>query len=147
MTAWVEMRPLTLELHRLVAADDRAPALAWDGVAPEVRHCNGWGFAAFVDGELVGMGGLVPYWHGHAEAWLAVRRSIGARQLVPALRVGRQWLDGRQALPAFRRLQAYIRCSEPWCESFARAMGFELEGVLRAWGPDGSDHALYGRVR
>jgi hypothetical protein len=97
-------------------------------------------------GNLIAAGGIVPHWPGRGEAWALVSSTAEPRDLAPAIRLARAWLDQRQRNPMFNRLEAYVRNGAPWRASFMRGLGFEPEGLLTAWGPDGSDFAIYARV-
>lgn len=44
------------------------------------------------------------------------------------------------------RVQATIRADFPTAEKWIKICGFEKEGVMRGWGPDGEDHILFAKV-
>lgn len=61
-------------------------------------------------------------------------------------------IETRRALNAlpFRRVEYFIRrdAGLEASERYARALGFQLEAErMRKWHPDGSDYALYARIR
>ena len=144
----LKLLPLTPELHREVCADVRDPVVAtWiDGEQLIAQRCNEFGYALTDARKAVAAGGLIPIWPGTAEAWLLVGHTCNRRQLVPALRHAARVLDYRQADPRFRRIQMFVRWTAPWRVSFAAALGFDIEGRLKSWGPDGADYALYARI-
>lgn len=142
----IRLVPLTPDLERAVAANDRDPLMATFGAGEAARRLSGPSFAACIEDRLLGAGGLFLMWPGHAEAWLAVMQSTRGRDLVPALREAAAWLDEQQADPVHRRVQTFIRWRAPWRASFAAALGFELEGRMRSWGPDGADYGCYARI-
>lgn len=45
-----------------------------------------------------------------------------------------------------RRLQIDIRVGHPELDRWAESIGFEREGIMKAYGTDKSDYYLYGRV-
>lgn len=45
-----------------------------------------------------------------------------------------------------RRIQMTTRFDLECGKRWARLLGFEQEGILRKYGPDGADHILYARV-
>lgn len=51
-----------------------------------------------------------------------------------------------RSIPVATRIQmttrADLRCGERW----AKFLGFEKEGVMKRYGPDGADHILYARI-
>lgn len=103
-------------------------------------------FAMLDGGELVAGGGLVPLWHGRAEAWQLTSRRARPRQLAAAAKFARQVMDARQRDPAFRRIEAFVRADAGWALSFLRALGFVREGLLRAWDPAGRDMWICSRI-
>jgi hypothetical protein len=107
----------------------------------------GLAFALLDGGEVVAGAGLVPMWHGRAEAWQLTSRHARPRQLVAAARIAARELDRRQCDPAFRRIEIYVLAGARWCASFVAALGFEREGLLRRWDPAGRDMWICGRVR
>ncbi|KKM34782.1 hypothetical protein LCGC14_1565030, partial [marine sediment metagenome] len=44
------------------------------------------------------------------------------------------------------RVDMYVDCSLPKAVRFGEALGFELEGRLKAFGPNGEDFFILGRV-
>ena len=97
-------------------------------------------------GQVLACAGLVPHWPGRAEAWMLVTRAARKRDLVQAVRRCQVALNAAQCLPEFRRIEMYVRASEPWACRFAHSLGFLAEGVLRAWDPEGRDMILFSRI-
>lgn len=139
------MRPLTPALHDAIAAG--APPMMSCGESPAARRCNDTAWALYAETELVGMGGLIPYWPGNSEAWCVIPPATPRRLAAQALPEVRRWLDLVQHEQRIRRIGAFIRWNAGYRRSFADALGFVLEGVLEAWGPDGADFGLYVRLR
>lgn len=111
-----------------------------------VQALSGPAYALIDGGELVGAGGLVPHWPGRAEGWWLTGKCARPRQLVKAVHLAREFLNARQRDPAFRRIEMFVRGEERWALTFAEALGFSLEGVLKAWDPMGRDMLLCARV-
>lgn len=107
---------------------------------------SGPSFALIDGGELVGAGGLVPHWPGRAEGWWLTSKWARPRQLVRAVHLAREFLDRCQRDPAFRRIEMFVRAEAHWAFSFVEALGFHLEGVLKAWDPIGRDMLLCARI-
>lgn len=47
---------------------------------------------------------------------------------------------------SIRRVQLSVRCDCPEIWKWAVFLGFKCEGIMRAYGPDGSDYWLFARV-
>lgn len=116
------------------------PALVKAVTAP------GASFAMIDGGYVLGAGGVLPQWQGRALAWLLAGRFARPRHLALAARVAIPWLERLQADPRFARIEASTRCDRIAHCRFLEHLGFGLEGIMRRYGPDGSDHALYARV-
>ena len=82
---------------------------------------------------MLAAGGLFFRCIGRAEAWLLISRNARPRDLAPALRAARSMMDKYQRRPLFRRIECFVLESAPWRESFAKNLGFALEGIHPCW--------------
>lgn len=103
---------------------------------------------AMIDGAHVVAGaGLTLRWQGRVEAWALVTTFARPRHLAALVREGRSLMARRQRDPAYRRIEAFVRDGAQWCaKDFARALGFTVEGWLRAWDPAGRDYLICARI-
>lgn len=141
--------PLVPVLYRLAVLEEREGITAEMAGGPHVEamRCNQWGYAMLGRGRVLCAAGLVVPWTGRAIAWLLVSREARPRDLAQAFRFAKDAMDKRQRDPFFRRIEAYVLNGAPYQHAMARACGFELEGIMRAFDPLGRDFALYSRVR
>lgn len=99
-------------------------------------------FSAQVDGEIIASLGIIPQWEHRAIAW----GLIGAR-------ANRHLLSVHKAVERFLKMSEYRRIETSVATNFAeghrwaRMLGFEREGTMRAYTPEGFDCDLYARVR
>lgn len=101
---------------------------------------NAW--TAEVDGEVIAIAGLLPQWENRALAWALLAQSAGTH-FAPIHKSIKRFL---QASP-FRRIEATVDVGfRPGCR-WIEMLGFEIEGYMRAYRPDGGDMLLYARVR
>jgi len=56
------------------------------------------------------------------------------------------FIDYFQEKHKLRRAQMTVRCDFPEGFRWAELLGFQKEGVMRQYGPDGSDYAMFGRI-
>jgi hypothetical protein len=112
------------------AASLVVPELAWTGL---------------VAGEVVGCAGILPQWPGRAYAW-ALLGGIAPAEWVRVTALVRRTCARAHQL-GHRRIETGVRSGFLHGLRWAEACGFEMEGLMRSWGPDGSDHWLYARVR
>ncbi len=103
---------------------------------------NGPAYTALRDGgSIVACAGLMNLCPGRAYAWALVATDAG-RDFVPLTRGIARFLAGCDV----RRVETAIDCAWPAAHRWAKMLGFEYEGRMRAYSEDGRDAALYARV-
>jgi len=133
----LEIVPLTIESARAVSPD------VADIIA--ARGPGGPAWAALVDGSPIAIGGFSIIHEGCAEAWVAVAPGLSnTDRLALALAVKRRF--ARESA-AWKRVQASTVVGNTSAARLTRWLGFTPEGLMRAWGRDGSDHIRYARIR
>jgi hypothetical protein len=112
----------------------------------QARQENGQCVTGWVNGQIVGCGGIDLMWPGVGEVWMLLSYEVD-RYPVRAYEVIR---DGLGKLIDDNNLQ---RC-QGWCrKGFAKAhtlfrhLGFKPEGYAKKYTPDGVDCILYAKVR
>lgn len=101
---------------------------AWTAVQGErVLCCAGFGEA---------------FGTAHAYCWALLGRGLGGAHF--ALR---RFIAERMAEAPYRRIEAMVRAGCKAEVQWVELLGFEREGLLRAWGPKGEDHLVYALVR
>lgn len=93
-------------------------------------------------GRVIGCAGLIIQRPHHGTAW-AMLGDIGPIGLLAATRAALAVLDAS----SLRRIDAMIAPGFDAARQWAIRLGFELEGIMRCWGPDGSDWSLWSRTR
>lgn len=109
------------------------PGLSWSGVA---------GGPLF--GRVVGCAGILPQSPGRAVAWAligAVPRHEWVK-ITAKVRAVLAEAHGR----GFWRIEAIVREGFVPGTRWVRTLGFEIEGLLRAYAPDRADCFLYAKV-
>jgi RimJ/RimL family protein N-acetyltransferase len=84
----------------------------------------------------------VNMWDNRAQAWALIAAGAG-RHFVRMFRAMKSFLE----LQDIRRIEATVDARFEQGHRMMRMLGFEYEGLMRAYLPDGRDCALYGRVR
>jgi hypothetical protein len=98
------------------------------------------------DGKFLGAGGLGFYWRGVAEGWLILSRATD-RFPVSLHKIVRTMIDRAFATHNLKRLQVSVPISATRSVRWIERLGFQREGEMRCYGPDGSDFRLYSIVR
>lgn len=94
------------------------------------------------EGEIVAIAGLIPQWENRALAWAYISKNAGPhfRKIHKAVC---RFLDQSD----FRRIEATIDVGFDEGVRWIEMLGFEYEGYMKAYRPDGADMLLYARVR
>ncbi len=103
----------------------------------------GFAFTGIADGDIDGAAGVAPMWDGVGQAWTLLS-PLFYRHVVSFHRGTRRFLDGQTR---FHRIQTSVLSGFDVGCRWAERLGFVREGLMRCYGPDGSDHYLYARLR
>lgn len=105
-------------------------------------------YTALWDGRVVGVGGASMMWKGVWEFWLILTKDSkreGAHSIV-ALEAIRKKIDEIIEENSIVRAQAVVRLDFPKGIKMLEALGFEREGLLRRYTPDGASVYRYARI-
>lgn len=113
---------------------------------------NGAGWAIESEAsEVVAIGGVIPSSEGCGEAWFIIAPKLqsflsGFRAL-QFIRLCRQSIVSAFESLGLHRIQAHIILGSSRNAQFVRCMGFQSEGVRRAWGPMGEDMEEFALIK
>lgn len=100
-------------------------------------------YTAIEGDRVVGCAGVLELWKGRAAAWAFLAGDLG-RKFVPFHRAVKRFL----AVAEYSRIEAEVALDFDEGHRWARILGFELENPrMRKYFPDGSDAALYVKVK
>lgn len=105
-------------------------------------------YTALWDGKIVGVFGILIMWKGVGELWLILTKDSnrkGAHGLV-ALDIIRKKVDEIIKDNNIVRAQATVRVDFPKGIQMLVVLGFEVEGRLRKYTPDGCDVYRFARI-
>jgi len=100
------------------------------------------GYAAVEGNRVLALGGAVAQWPGRSFGWTLVADDIG-RHMFGLHKTVSDWLDGHGE----NRIETVVLDGFEAGHRWVKMLGFEHEGLMRKWGPDGCDYHLYSRVR
>lgn len=115
----------------------------------EEREKSGKCLTGWVDGEVVGVAGIDEVWPGITDVvdmWLMLTPYID-RHIVQGYKC---ILEGMKKLineNKLRRVQSYGRVDFPACHILFEHLGFNVEGLAKAYTPDGVDCIMYAKVK
>lgn len=101
-------------------------------------HC----FTGLDGDKVVGCAGVYEIWPGRAVAWALLSRDAGAH-----FRTIHRAALGFIAQAPWRRIEAVVEDGFEAGHRWARMLGMQREGLMRAYSPGGVDFYLYSRVR
>jgi len=148
---WTE-RPATwadvesLELLPLHAPCDPRPLLRLAMTPDELDVAMGLTAITLLwDDVPIAVGGYVHHWPGRMAVWtLPTEAAIVHRKTYY-----RSVRDGiRRMIARYHpiRIEATSRCDDPISCDWLEAHQFDIESVMKRYGPDGSDHFMYVRL-
>lgn len=129
-----------------MTADDFEPedVAGWGDIdrAQLLRDRSELAYTIRHDGEVLICAGVADLGHGRGLLWSFVS-DAGRRHGHIVHRAALRFIS----MLTFRRLEATCLAGVAHAAEWLERLGFSYEGTMRAWGPDGSDHDLYARVR
>jgi len=103
---------------------------------------SGNAYTALVDNHAIAFGGCLELWKDRAFMWSLLGEDAG-----PHMRVLVRAAEGFLKAAPWRRIEAAVASDFRQGHRLIRMLGFEFEGRMRAFSPDGVDHDLYARVK
>lgn len=131
-TVKISMQPAQQYLHRIVDVRADFTELSNQGLA----------WTAEYDGKVLAIAGVEPQWENRAIAFALIAESAG--QFFPAIhKAVRDFL----IRAPYRRIEAAVDVGFKEGHRWITMLGFELEGYMKAYRPDGADMLLYARIK
>jgi hypothetical protein len=111
-------------------------------VAAQARH--GDAFTAILHGMPVACFGSVRIWNGVEEMWLLMEER-GRQVALSLTKAAIAYRDFRVISGNLHRLQITVRCEDMRAVKWGLRIGFSIDGMMKSYGPDGSDYYLMSR--
>ena len=126
----INLQQAQISMSNLIANDDYAKSL------------EGNSFSGVVDNNVIACGGIMDIWQGRGVAWMLLSSNISKwfLKIDRAIRV-------QIAQSDLQRLEAYCYCDHLEGKRWLELLGFQQEGIMKKFTPDGKDHYLYARVK
>ena len=105
----------------------------------------GLSFTLLCNSECVCSGGIVPLWSGVAEGWVISSKRIYENR-IKASRLIRKRTDLLCAANRIWRLQTSVKANFKMGIRFAEFLGFNNEGLMRAYGPDKTNYYRMAKI-
>ena len=105
----------------------------------------GMSFTGIVNNIPIAAGGVFPLWDGVAEGWVLGTAEMKKYPITFA-RVIKHRTEMMCKNNSFKRLQTSVKADCEIAIRFAKWMDFKPEGLMKHYGPDGSDYYRYARI-
>ena len=105
----------------------------------------GLSFTALINNKPIAAGGIFVLWDGVAEGWVMATSEIWKHSIVMAKHFKKK-TDVLIETTNIKRLQTTVKADFKLGQRFAQWLGFEKEGLMKYYGPDGSDYIRYARI-
>ena len=99
-------------------------------------------YAVVVDGSTIAIAGVSIFWKGRGFGW-ATLSALAAPHMRELTREVRNFLK----FSSISRIETAVDCRFKQGHQWARMLGLQKEGTMRAWGPQGDDFDLYARIK
>lgn len=97
------------------------------------------------DGQVIASGGVAYFWPGVGEGWMLITKRA-KRYPLALVKTMRKGMEEAAAAMKLRRIQATVKTEDRAAIKLAQILGFQIEGRLRHYGPDGKDYFMFGRI-
>lgn len=105
----------------------------------------GLSWSAYRDERLIGCGGIAPETAWRGIGWALVAPGVDRRAWSVITRRARDVLAAAH-VAGMHRIACYVDIRFGHGMIWARKLGFEPDGIARAWQPDRTDAVIYSRV-
>jgi len=138
---WQAFEPWHMEAIVLQEAQAYMQPLMAEPGYGEAMQRGGPAYTLQEGGKVLICCGLLHLWEGRSVAWSLVAQTAGDR----FIRIYRHMRDVLNASP-IRRIECTVDPGFDNGHRLAHMLGFEREGLMRSYLPDGRDAVLYSRV-
>lgn len=114
-------------------------------VCAALENPSSWTFEN-EEGVPIACGGVVPIWSGRGYAWSIFSRHVTPHNFIYFARLFKQKLEYLHAQEGYHRIETTVDENFLKANRWVKILGFEREGWLRKFTPDGVNHYMYARV-
>tara|TARA_E500000331_G_scaffold30829_1_gene25879 strand:+ start:2501 stop:2953 length:453 start_codon:yes stop_codon:yes gene_type:complete len=105
----------------------------------------GMSFTGLVNNKPIAAGGVFPLWDGVAEGWVLATKDIFNYPIFCAKHIKKR-TEIIIKTNHIKRLQTSVKADCEIALRFAGWLGLKPEGLMKGYGPDGSDFMRYARI-
>ena len=145
-----ELKPFKSEhADQIIAIGLNDKLMEIDASYTDNRICDhsqpGNAYTMFVNGKPAFACGIVVLWDGVAECWVMASQNIYDMKFLAARTILNKTVEVCKK-NKIKRLQTSVKAEFKEGIRFATWIGFEIEGLKKQYGPDGSDYYQLARI-
>ena len=106
---------------------------------------KGNAYTLFIDNKPIVAGGIIVIWKGVAEGWVMANQNIYDVKLLACKEIKNR-TDLLCEKNKIKRLQTSVKASFTTGVRFASWLGLKNEGLMKNYGPDGSDYLRMAKI-
>ena len=106
---------------------------------------KGNAYTLFIDNKPIVAGGIIVIWKGVAEGWVMANQNIYDVKLLACKEIKKR-TDILCEKNKIKRLQTSVKASFTTGVRFASWLGLKKEGLMKNYGPDGSDYLRMAKI-
>jgi hypothetical protein len=106
---------------------------------------KGNAYTLFIDNKPIVAGGIIVIWKGVAEGWVMANQNIYDVKLLACKEIKNR-TDLLCEKNKIKRLQTSVKASFTTGVRFASWLGLKKEGLMKNYGPDGSDYLRMAKI-
>lgn len=103
---------------------------------------TGPAYACLVGDKVIAMAGVSMFWNGRGHGWATI-----ADNGRPYLKAITKEVMNFLKFTSISRIETAVDCRFDAGHKWAQMLGFQKEGTMRSWGPNGENYDLYSRVK
>jgi len=141
----VEFKKEHIDLFDFNAVGDQFKGAFFNKDLTAVIAEKGYTWSMVEADSVLAMAGIVPLWHGVGEAWslMTPEAIIHIKELHD---------KAKKVLESFfnqgwQRIQTTVRADFGQGKNWLEHLGFEDEGTMEKYGPDGKDYVRWARIK
>lgn len=132
--------------HLAALAIQDAQASMADMIKPEYAkalEAAGPAYTVMDNQEVIACAGLAEQWPGRATAWSILSKHVAGMKMARLHKMVARFLD----MQNYTRIEMTVDHEFEQGHRWAKMLGFEWEGLMRKYNPNGVDCDLYARVK
>ena len=147
LPSYISLVPFRPEHATLIKARDitASPLATSTEDILRVQALCGHAITALLHGKPAACFGSVYIWPGLEEMW-CLMEDRARNSALSLTKIAKSYADLRVVAGNLHRLQITVRSNDLRAVRWGNAIGFETEGLMKKYGPDGSDFFLMSRT-